>query len=116
MHQRSDHLSHSQIGFAEYWICRRISPETLDPAKAETVLFYMHGGACVIGHPFATSPELLLIGELLAAQGISCAIFSQEYPLVPNAPFPTQIDQAIPAYDWLVEELKFRPLQNLIAR
>lgn len=64
------------------------------------------GGGYAIGHPIATAPELLLIAELLAKAKITCAIFSLEYTLIPNACFPTQIDQAMSAYDWLVEEMK----------
>lgn len=92
--------------FAGYWICRGISPEPLDPKEADVVFLYIHGGGYAIGHPYGTAPELLLIAELLAKENITCSIFALEYTLVPNACFPTQIDQAMSAYDWLVEDMK----------
>ncbi len=94
--------------FAGYWIYRDISIES-SPQDADLVLFHLHGGGYVMGHPLENATELLLIAETLSQRNHSVAIFSLEYTLAPNAPLPTQLDQAMAAYTWLISELRINP-------
>ncbi|OJJ44403.1 hypothetical protein ASPZODRAFT_135227 [Penicilliopsis zonata CBS 506.65] len=87
--------------FAGFWFCRGLSSEVLDPQTADLVLYQIHGGGYVAGHPGASAPEHLFVAEILAQQGISTAIFSLDYTLAPKATLPTSINEAVTAYDWL---------------
>ncbi|KAL4788262.1 Alpha/Beta hydrolase protein [Aspergillus varians] len=93
---------------AGYWIYRDISIES-HPEDADLVLFHLHGGGYVMGHPLDNAPELLLIAEALSQRNHSVAVFSLEYTLAPNAPLPTQRDQTMAAYTWLINELHVNP-------
>ncbi|KAL3490830.1 Alpha/Beta hydrolase protein [Aspergillus germanicus] len=91
--------------FAGYWVYHDSSIEAR-PQDTDLVLFHLHGGGYVMGHPLDNAPELLLIAEALSRRNHTVAVFSLEYTLVPNAPLPTQLDQATAAYTWLTRELK----------
>ncbi|KAL4738290.1 Alpha/Beta hydrolase protein [Aspergillus similis] len=95
-------------GFAGYWVYRDKSIESR-LEDADLVLFHLHGGGYVMGHPLDNAPELLLIAEALSRRNHTVAVFSLEYTLVPTAPLPTQLDQTIAAYTWLVSELHINP-------
>ncbi|OJI98531.1 hypothetical protein ASPVEDRAFT_25399 [Aspergillus versicolor CBS 583.65] len=94
--------------FAGYWIYRDLSTES-SPQDADLVLFHLHGGGYVMGHPLENATELLLVAEALSRRNHSVAIFSLDYTLAPNAPLPTQLDQAMAAYAWLVSEIHINP-------
>ncbi|KAL4909085.1 hypothetical protein BDW74DRAFT_145942 [Aspergillus multicolor] len=94
--------------FSGYWVYREISIESC-PQDADIVLFHLHGGGYVMGHPLDNAPELLLIAEALSQRNYTVAVFSLEYSLVPTAPLPTQLAQATAAYTWLISELHIDP-------
>lgn len=94
--------------FAGYWIYRDLSTES-SPQDADLVLFHLHGGGYVMGHPLENATELLLVAEALSRRNHSVAIFSLGYTLAPNAPLPTQLDQAMAAYAWLISEIHINP-------
>ncbi|KAL3437421.1 Alpha/Beta hydrolase protein [Aspergillus tetrazonus] len=94
--------------FAGYWVyCDKSIESGLE--DADLVLFHLHGGGYVMGHPLDNAPELLFIAEALSRRNHKMAVFSLEYTLVPTAPLPTQLDQTIAAYTWLVSELHINP-------
>lgn len=95
-------------GFAGYWVYRDRSIDS-HLRDADLVLFHLHGGGYVMGHPLDNAPELLLITEALVRRKHTVAVFSLEYTLAPNAPLPTQLDQTTAAYTWLVNELRIDP-------
>ncbi|KAL4752869.1 hypothetical protein BDW72DRAFT_52112 [Aspergillus terricola var. indicus] len=94
--------------FAGYWVYRDKSIESR-LEDADLVLFHLHGGGYVMGHPLDNAPELLLVAEALSRRNHTMAVFSLEYTLVPTAPLPAQLDQTIAAYTWLVSELHINP-------
>ncbi|KKK26084.1 hypothetical protein AOCH_006771 [Aspergillus ochraceoroseus] len=96
--------------FAGYWVYRDISVEAC-PQDADLVLFHLHGGGYVMGHPLDNATELLLIAEILTRRNYTVAIFSLEYTPAPRAPLPTQHNQALAAYAWLTTELHIDPSQ-----
>ncbi|KAL4952052.1 Alpha/Beta hydrolase protein [Aspergillus filifer] len=95
-------------GFTGYWVYREMSIESR-PQNADLVLFHLHGGGYIMGHPLDNAPELLLIAEMLSRRNHTVAVFSLEYGLAPNAPFPAQLDQTMAAYIWLIAELGIAP-------
>ncbi|KAL4919955.1 Alpha/Beta hydrolase protein [Aspergillus aurantiobrunneus] len=94
--------------FAGYWIYRDIRIESR-PQDADLVLFHLHGGGYVMGHPLDNAPELLLVSEALSQRNHTVAVFSLEYTLAPNAPLPAQLEQTMAGYTWLINELHINP-------
>ncbi|RDW81068.1 alpha/beta hydrolase [Aspergillus mulundensis] len=94
--------------FSGYWVYRDKSIKSR-PQDADLVLFHLHGGGYVMGHPLDNAPELLLIAETLSQRSHTVAVFSLEYSLVPTARLPTQLTQTTAAYTWLISELRINP-------
>jgi acetyl esterase/lipase len=69
------------------------------PAKASPVVLYLHGGAYVVGTAFGYRS---LSASL--AQSAGAALFSPEYRLAPEHPFPAAIDDALSSYRGLLQE------------
>lgn len=71
----------------------------LNTAKhSDYVLYYIHGGAMLVGDTFGYRG---LTGNLARAAGIN--MFSLEYRLAPEDPFPAAIDDALAGYKGLLE-------------
>ncbi|KAL4932702.1 alpha/beta hydrolase [Aspergillus undulatus] len=94
--------------FAGYWVYRDM-PTEFRPQDADLVLFHLHGGGYVMGHPLDNAPELLLIAEMLSRRNHKVAVFSLKYTLAPNEPLPKQLNQTMAAYTWLISELNVCP-------
>ena len=85
----------------------RVSPVVVDERPAEWVfapgaeshaaVLYLHGGAFVMGSP-ATHRELAAHISAAAAAGV----FSLDYRLAPELPFPAALDDAKAAYRWML--------------
>lgn len=69
-----------------------------DPSGSDSVLLYLHGGAYVVGTAFGYRS---LSGNLARAAGTS--LFSPEYRLAPEHPYPAAIDDALASYRGLLE-------------
>ncbi|KAL4887097.1 Alpha/Beta hydrolase protein [Aspergillus karnatakaensis] len=95
-------------GFAGYWIYRDVSIASR-PRDADVVLFHLHGGGYVMGHPLDNAPELLLIAEYLTLHNYTVAVLSLDYTLAPLASLPVQLGQVLAAYTWLLSELNVNP-------
>lgn len=67
-------------------------------SRTDAALFYLHGGGYVIGSPRS---HRHLAGAVAAAAGIACLF--PEYRLAPEHPFPAAVDDAVTAYQWLLE-------------
>jgi monoterpene epsilon-lactone hydrolase len=65
---------------------------------AEPTLLYLHGGGYVLGSAFGYRP---LAGALAVAARASALV--PEYRLAPEHPFPAAVDDAVAAYQWIVE-------------
>ena len=93
-------------GFDGYWVC--------DPAvqpPAETVVFYLHGGGFTMGNDFNNEADgsgstafylefLMNVVETIPNHALR--IFSLDYSLVPEARYPTQLQQLAKAYEYLL--------------
>lgn len=82
----------ASVGGVPGWWCH---PSSASPLAA---ILYLHGGGYVIGSAAAyRSPA----GQIAANSGVST--FVADYRLAPEHPFPAALDDALAAYDGLVE-------------
>ena len=70
-----------------------------DGATSATATLYLHGGGYVIGSP-RTHRELAK--RLSAATG--GAVLTPDYRLAPENPFPAAVEDAVSAYEWLLDQ------------
>lgn len=98
-----------QPEFAGYWVCRGLGAEPIALQAADVVLFYIHGGAYILGWPAMDAPQILMMAEMAAKQGLSMACFALEYSHTPEACLPVQVIQARAAYEWLVVDQGVSP-------
>ncbi|KAK4188701.1 Alpha/Beta hydrolase protein [Podospora australis] len=84
-------------GFKGLWIIK-------DPSEQpDFVLYYAHGGGFSMGSSYFYLEFLLTwLSELSDAGYKNPAIFSLEYTLVPDAVFPTQLEEATRAYEYVL--------------
>jgi epsilon-lactone hydrolase len=62
------------------------------------VLLYMHGGGYVSCSPQTHRPVTTSLARL-----VNCRVFSLDYRLAPEHPFPAAVDDATAAYLWLLQ-------------
>jgi epsilon-lactone hydrolase len=62
----------------------------------DAVLLYMHGGGYVSCSPGSHRPITMAL-----ARGIGCRVFSLDYRLAPEHPFPAAVEDAVAAVRWL---------------
>ncbi|TCU14822.1 acetyl esterase/lipase [Rhizobium sullae] len=79
-------------GVPGIWVRPRSGPD-------DRVILYLHGGAYVIGSPRA---YVNLVGQMVSRSGIPA--FIADYALAPERPFPAAIEDALRAYNGLVEQ------------
>jgi acetyl esterase/lipase len=84
---------HTGDGFEGVWIIA-------DPARdPDVVLYYAHGGGFSMGSSYFYLEFLISWLALLRQAGYANpAIFALEYTLVPNASYPTQLQEALAGY------------------
>ena len=63
----------------------------------DSVLFYMHGGGYISCSAKSHRPITATL-----ARFIGCRVFSLDYRLAPEYPFPAAVEDAIAAYQWLL--------------
>ncbi|MCI9870434.1 alpha/beta hydrolase [Arthrobacter humicola] len=73
-----------------------VTPETVEDNRA---LFYIHGGAYIVGSPAGYHG---LAGNF--AVRLNARVFLPHYRLAPEHPFPTPINDTVDAYRWLLEQ------------
>lgn len=93
-----------QQNVAGYWLCKGPPGRPVDPGSCDIVVYYLHGGAYVSGHPGTFLLAALRIAETAAECGISVSWFGLEYSLAPEAKFPTQVEQAVAGYKYLLDQ------------
>jgi acetyl esterase len=84
---------------------RRWEPKNLSGPRP--IVFYIHGGGWVLG----SSRSHRAFCELLADEG-SCSVFSVDYRLAPEHPYPAAIEDVERAYGWLLEQREIWGWQN----
>jgi acetyl esterase/lipase len=100
-----------------HWIARQglgcrpvvaggVRGEWLTPAKPKRgTILYIHGGGFVSCSPATHRP----ITAALARQ-TSSTVFSADYRLAPEVPFPAALDDVIASYEWLVQSTSGSPI------
>jgi acetyl esterase/lipase len=66
------------------------------PMRTDRMILYCHGA-----YAFYAGAEKGLIADLAVATKLS--VFAVDYRLTPENPFPAQLEDALAAYDWLLE-------------
>ena len=79
-----------------------ISPHSLDPANERRAILYVHGGGFYMGGGEAA----VLAAQPYAGQA-RCKVYSLDYRMAPEHPFPAGLDDAVDAWKWLLE--RYRP-------
>ncbi len=79
-----------------------VTPETLSPSQGEKIIFYIHGGAFIVGGGRTAA----YAGQPLASVA-AMRLFAIDYRMPPNHPFPTGLDDVVEAYQFLIE--RFSP-------
>ncbi|KAI1417788.1 Arylacetamide deacetylase-like protein [Hypoxylon sp. FL1857] len=79
-----------------------------DPiAKPDICVFYAHGGGFSMGSAYFYLEFLLIWLNLLSDTGYqNPAVFALDYTLVPEASFPTQLEEAIAAYEHVLSTIR----------
>jgi len=72
---------------------------TPEGAATDRVLLYFHGGGCVVGSMYS---HRKLAGHLAKAAGARALVL--DFKRAPEAPFPSQIDEGVAAYQWLLDQ------------
>ena len=78
-----------------------ISGEWITPPHLnfpDTVLLYIHGGGFISCSPRSHHPVTISLARL-----IGCRVFSLDYRLAPEHPFPAAADDSVAAYEWLLK-------------
>jgi len=73
-------------------------------ASKNHVILYAHGGGFITNSP---GSHRKLVGHLAKASG--CLALSIDYRLAPEHRFPSQLDDCVAVYDWLVKEKQIKP-------
>jgi monoterpene epsilon-lactone hydrolase len=75
--------------------CLSLTPE---PERPTPTVLYLHGGGYVAGSAYGYRP---LVGAMAAAT--SAGFLLPEYRLAPEHPFPGALEDALTAYQWMLE-------------
>ncbi|KQR23481.1 alpha/beta hydrolase [Microbacterium sp. Leaf151] len=73
-----------------------VTPKTVETGRT---LFYIHGGAYIVGSPAGYHG---LAGNL--ALRLKARVFLPHYRLAPEFPFPTPLNDTVSAYRWLLDQ------------
>lgn len=80
-----------------------------DNAEAGNLIFYLHGGGYVFGS--AKSHRAVTFALAAASQA---DVFSLNYRMAPEHPFPAAVDDALNAYRWLLDQAR-EPQRIIVA-
>lgn len=80
-------------GLTAFWVDAAGS----DQDKA---ILYLHGGGYMFGSSMSTHKDFLW----RLARASSCRVLALDYRLAPEHPFPAAVEDAVTAYDWLLEK------------
>ncbi|KAK0622895.1 Alpha/Beta hydrolase protein [Immersiella caudata] len=94
-------VKYAEKSFKGIWIVH-------DPAqKPDVVIYYVHGGGFVMGSSYFYLEFLMTWLLVLIDSGYNNpAIFALEYTLVPDALYPTQIEEGLASYDYVLSIVK----------
>jgi monoterpene epsilon-lactone hydrolase len=72
---------------------------TVDGVEPRNVVLYFHGGVYVIGDAFLAADLASQVGRRTHAK-----VISVDYPLAPEHPYPAAVDDALAAYEALLQD------------
>ncbi|MEB8336978.1 alpha/beta hydrolase [Streptomyces endophyticus] len=72
---------------------------TVDGVQPRHVVLYLHGGVYVLGDAFGAADLASQIGRRIGAK-----VFSVDYRLAPEDPYPAAVDDALAAYEALLHD------------
>jgi len=75
----------------------------IGPKRNDRVLLYLHGGAFLLAMPGAAPAFWRYIQESLEKRGKPTGVAILEYTFIPDAPFPTQLEQTVVAIQHLLD-------------
>ncbi|KAK0506944.1 hypothetical protein JMJ35_010644 [Cladonia borealis] len=91
--------------FTGYWIIQSSFNDTQPPRHSDVTIFFLHGGGYFASQPDTYLLFLLRLAEAITTQGIKVSIFALDYHLAPEFQYPTQLDEAKAAYDYLLRDM-----------
>lgn len=91
--------------FTGYWIIQSSFTDPQPPRHSDVTILFLHGGGYFASQPDTYLLFLLRLAEALTTQGIKVSIFALDYHLAPEFPYPTQLDEAGAAYDYLLRDM-----------
>ncbi|KAI9706645.1 MAG: hypothetical protein M1836_003654 [Candelina mexicana] len=77
------------------------------------MIYFLHGGGYFASQPDTYLLFLLRLAEAILAQDLTVSIFALDYHLAPEFPYPTQLNEAIAAYEYLVHEMEI-PTERIV--
>lgn len=105
-----------QKSFSGVWVCNGPPSQSLEPCSSDLTILFFHGGGYVLGSPAASAPTLLRISELAAESQpkLNISAFALQYSLAPEHRFPTQLNEAVAAYHYLVHDVGIQPRKLVV--
>ena len=100
-------------GFTGYWVLQDSFKNPKVPCKSDLIILHLHGGGYFSSQPAHYLLFNLRLAESILEQGFTVSIFALDYSLAPEHLFPTQLDEATAAYQYLTSEAQI-PAKNII--
>ncbi|KFZ14400.1 hypothetical protein V502_06085 [Pseudogymnoascus sp. VKM F-4520 (FW-2644)] len=83
--------------------------------KPDIVFYFAHGGGFSMGSAYFYLEFLLVTLKLLRSEFSNPAIFALDYSLAPESSFPSQVEQALAGYNYLLATKNIIPSRICIA-
>ena len=100
-------------GFTGYWVLQDSFKNPKAPHNSDLTILHLHGGGYFSSQPAHYLLFNLRLAESILEQELTVSIFALDYSLAPEHLFPTQLDEATAAYQYLVNEAQI-PAENII--
>ena len=110
-----EHLNHlvERPGFTGYWVLQDSLKNHKAPCDSDIIILHLHGGGYFSSQPAHYLLFNLRLAESILEQGLTVSIFALDYSLAPEHLFPTQLDEATAAYQYLTGEVQI-PAKKII--
>ena len=100
-------------GFTGYWVLQDSLKNPKAPSNSDLTILHLHGGGYFSSQPAHYLLFNLRLAESILEQGLTVSIFALDYSLAPEHLFPTQLDEATAAYQYLTSEAQI-PAENIV--
>ena len=99
--------------FTGYWIIQSSFTDIQPPRNSDVTILFLHRGGYFASQLDTYLLFLLHLAEALTTQGIKVSIFTLDYHLAPKFQYPTQLDEAKAAYDYLLRDIAI-PINRVV--